>query len=417
MYGDTVGVNVVLSGNPLKPPVPQNIGQGPLPVNPRPANANMSTDWADNPSARAQLIEAIGDALDDEELTLEEIKLTGSSVEVFIVNRQINQAPKAIGRATRILAIGMPYSVETFRITPVENGLATTTVTIDRSEYEEQINRPDAGQQSWETVGIKGGLPVLAGGDVWRRDVYPLVNWAILPLPSFQFFGGNEGFKPQLSAELRGNVRVNRGLSFSAQVRQPFLGVFEEDTDDVGKPRALPPVRRQSGFYYAGWNPKLIRLTGDYLFKLNRDTYARASIGQLERAFGGVSTEVLWKPVEQNWGIGAELNWVAQRDYDTPFGFGHYDYNVVMGNASLYWDTGWYGLEAQLDAGRYLAGDWGATMTIQRIFSERLGGRCLCDAHRRGRRRLRRRKLRQGDRADDPASLVHPIRDQADHFR
>ena len=46
----------------------------------------------------------------------------------------------------------------------------------------------------------------------------------------------------------------------------------------------------------------------------------------LERAFGGVSGEVLWKPVEQNWGVGAELNWVAQRDTYSWFGFGEYDY-------------------------------------------------------------------------------------------
>ena len=37
MYGSTVGFNVVLSGNPKKPLVPQNLGTGPVPVNPRPA--------------------------------------------------------------------------------------------------------------------------------------------------------------------------------------------------------------------------------------------------------------------------------------------------------------------------------------------------------------------------------------------
>jgi Exopolysaccharide biosynthesis protein YbjH len=40
-----------------------------------------------------------------------------------------------------------------------------------------------------------------------------------------------------------------------------------------------------------------------------------------------------------------------------------------MGHASLYWDTGWYGLEAEVDAGRYLAGDWGATLTVSRLFA------------------------------------------------
>ena len=70
-------------------------------------------------------------------------------------------------------------------------------------------------------------------------------------------------------------------------VRQPILGVFDDpgDTESSGN---LPPVRSQSKRYYSGWDPKLIRLTGDYLFKLNRDTYARASAGILERAFAGV---------------------------------------------------------------------------------------------------------------------------------
>ena len=369
MYGDTLGLNIVISGNPYKPPVPQNLGQGPLPVNPRPADGNRSTAWAADPQARETLIEAIGKALDDEDLTLEEIKLTGTAVDVFIVNRRINQPPKAIGRTARVLAIGMPYSVETFRITPVEDGLPTTTLTINRTAFENQINRPDAGQESWASVGVHGAVPGLYGDDVWRRDVYPLVDWAVLPVPSIYFFSGNEGFKPQLAAEFRGSVQLNRGLSFSAQVRQPVLGVFEEDEEEREVERSLPPVRRDSSFYYAGWSPKLIRLTGDYLFKLDRDIYARASAGMLERAYGGVSTEVLWKPAEQNWGLGAELNWVAQRDTYSMFGFGEYDYDVVMGHASLYWDTGWYGLEAQLDAGRYLAGDWGATLSVQRLFS------------------------------------------------
>ena len=370
MYGSSVGFNVVLSGNPKEPPVPQNLGFGPLPVNPRPAEGRDNTTWVNDAATRDKLIDAVADALSDEGITLEEAKLTGTSVEVLIVNRRINQPPKAIGRTARILAISMPYSVETFNITPVEDGVPTTTVVINRTEYEQQINRPTAGLESWDTVGLEGGVPVLSGGNVWRRDVYPLVDWAVIPLPSFQFFGGNEGFRPQLSAEFRGQVRVSKGLSFSTRIRQPVFGVFDDpgvDPADAGDP--LPPVRRKSARYYAGWEPKLSRLSGDYLFKLSPNTYARASAGILERAFAGVGGEVLWKPVEQNWGVGVELNYVWQRDFYSPFGFGYYDYDVVTGHASLYWDTGWYGVEAQLAAGRYLAGDWGGTLFLSRQFA------------------------------------------------
>ena len=78
--------------------------------------------------------------------------------------------------------------------------------------------------------------------------------------------------------------------------------------------------------------PKLPQLSLDYLFKINPSTYGRASVGLLERMFGGVGGEVLWKPVDQSWGVGADVNWVAQRDYDDPFGFDYYNYDVVTGH-------------------------------------------------------------------------------------
>jgi hypothetical protein len=216
-------------------------------------------------------------------------------------------------------------------------------------------------------VSIAGATPALYGDDVWRRDVYPFFDWAIVPTPSVQLFGGNDGFKPQLSIDFRGTVRMSQGLSFTGRVRQPVLGVFS-DPDPTEEERSLPPVRRESERYYAGWEPKLTRLTGDYLFKLSPDTYARASAGYLERAFAGFSGEVLWKPVQQNWGVGLELNYVWQRNFEG-LGFSYYDYSVATGHASLYWDTGWYGIETQVSAGRYLAGDWGGTLLVQRTFS------------------------------------------------
>ena len=60
---------------------------------------------------------------------------------------------------------------------------------------------------------------------------------------------------------------------------------------------------------------------------------------------------------------------MAQRDFDSPFGFGYYDYDVVTGHATVYWDTGWKGIETAFSAGRYLAGDWGGTLAVSRRFA------------------------------------------------
>lgn len=76
--------------------------------------------------------------------------------------------------------------------------------------------------------------------------------------------------------------------------------------------------------------------------------------------FGGLSTELLWRPSDQAFAIGAEVNYAVQRDFDQLFGF--QDYDILTGHISGYWDMGG-GYQAQLDLGRYLAGDWGGGHT------------------------------------------------------
>ena len=82
----------------------------------------------------------------------------------------------------------------------------------------------------------------------------------------------------------------------------------------------------------------------------------------------GVSGEVLWKPVDSQLALGVELNYTKQRDTDGGLGFGEYDYDVVTGYVSAYYDFG-NGYLGQLDVGRYLAGDVGATLSLDRVFA------------------------------------------------
>jgi hypothetical protein len=81
--------------------------------------------------------------------------------------------------------------------------------------------------------------------------------------------------------------------------------------------------------------------------------------------YGGVSSELLWKPQNSRLALGAEVNWTKQRAFDDMFGFR--DYDVATGHLSAYYqfDGGFMG---QIDVGRYLAGDTGATVTLAREF-------------------------------------------------
>jgi hypothetical protein len=127
----------------------------------------------------------------------------------------------------------------------------------------------------------------------------------------------------------------------------------------------VPVVRRDVGLYGGDGRPTLDRLTLAWYSRPGRDLYGRITAGYLEGMYGGVSTELLWKPVRSRLGVGLELNYAVKRDYDQLFGF--QDYDVVTGHASAYWDPG-NGFHYQMDLGRYLAGDWGATFSVDREF-------------------------------------------------
>ena len=204
------------------------------------------------------------------------------------------------------------------------------------------------------------------GQNAWVRDAYPALDWNLVPAPYLVLLTPSDPIKLGLNVDLGFRLEFMPGLSATANISQPLINV----PDDPGPSETnLPPVRSDAPRYYSGYNPKLAQLTADYLFKLDRDIYGRATVGLIERMFGGVSGEILWKPANQTWAVGAELNYVMQRDFDDPFGFGYYDYDVVMGLGSVYWETGYYGLEAQFSAGRYLAGDWGGTINLTRRFA------------------------------------------------
>jgi hypothetical protein len=180
---------------------------------------------------------------------------------------------------------------------------------------------------------------------------------------SLTLFEGNG--PPRASAGLRASADYffAPGFSVSGAIRQR---VFGNQQLDIPPPSGLPRVRTDRPLYAAEGKTTIERLKVDYIFKPAPDWFGRISIGYLEPMFAGVSTEVLWKPANQIWGLGAEVNYVRQREFKQLLGLRNYD--VVSGHVSAYWNVN-PELSAQLDVGRYLAGDVGATLSVDRVFA------------------------------------------------
>lgn len=363
-YGSQFGFRVSFSGNPNQPITPQDLGVGPAPVNARPADYSRDVSWAAVPVVRAKMMDILADALAKDGIIVEEGRISGNVLELYINNTKYTRQPMAVGRLARVLAGSTPPSVEVFRITTMAGNLPATTMEIKRADLEAQVDRPDAGPVSFSTTGFSSAPYHIAGEGVWEREIDKRFTWRISPNIPVNLF--NAGGLGELDVILSGSARyqVSDAFALNLAVTQKLLGNIGDGAGVNTSP--LPHVRSDAGLYNNA-RPVVGRLTADFQTKLSPSLYGRVSAGYLERMYGGLDAELLWKPSTQNWGIGGEIAFVKQRAFDSFFGF--QDYETVTGFASLYWNTGWNGLEAQVDVGRYLAGDWGGTFTLSRRFT------------------------------------------------
>ena len=360
LHGTTLGLNAHLTLNPLDPPLGGDRSPSPLPIQPR-AGSAASWDGAilQDPARVAQIRGLLAEALKVEGLVLTHLDLTPTRARLRIRNSRYDSVPQAIGRAARILAMGLPPSVEIFEIEPEVQGIAASRVVLRRSDLEELEFAPDGLSRSWHAAQVLAGGP--PAGDAIEQ---PRLTWGVRPYIATAVFDPDDPLRADLGIEASARYAFSPNLSLSGAVRQKLVG--NRDASTRLSDSVLPHVRSDSGLYHRE-SFGLSYLTLDHYGRIGPDLYSRVSVGYLEDMFGGVSGEVLWKPVDSRLALGAELNYVMQRDTDKLFGFDEYDYDVVTGHLSAYYDFE-SGYSVQLDAGRYLAGDYGATFTLERVF-------------------------------------------------
>ena len=129
----------------------------------------------------------------------------------------------------------------------------------------------------------------------------------------------------------------------------------------------MPQVRTHIREYLTRSDVVLENLQYTHTRRLSRDVYAMGYVGLLESMFGGVGGEVLYRPFDASWAIGADANWVKQRGFRQDFSFR--DYSTWTGHVTGYSQTPFWDVLIRASAGRYLAGDYGGTLDLSRRFA------------------------------------------------
>jgi len=335
-YGSEIGFGVTLSLNPRLAQNGAGSGLGPAPVVPR-----VALGWTEGHN--------------DAEALQDQIR-----VRVEFENLSYPNTAQAIGRAARRLTGILPRNVETITLVVLRNDLAGAAATLQRSDLEaleHHINANQEGLKRAEFAATRRNAPV----DPVR---YPLFDWGLKPYISTSLFDPDSPFRADVGAELFGRFEPAPGLIFAGVLRKPLVGNLDSSTRPSTS--VLPHVRSDFNIYERQGDPAITELTAAYFFQPGKHIYGRVTLGYLEPMFAGVSGELLWKPIDSRVALGVDMNYVKQRAFAQ--GFGVRDYEIATGHASVYWDIG-NGFHSQLDAGRYLAGDWGATFILDREFN------------------------------------------------
>lgn len=367
VYGQEFGVTVNVSLNPRKPPT-ETQGPAPLPVSVRdPARIN-DLGWTTDPIQKPVLAATLKKYIEEEKLELVGTEITARTAHVRIRNGIFLSEAQAIGRTMRIMTRLLPASIETFHVTVENNGIPLMTTSMARRDIERlEFEKED---QALLAATFSDSIRF---GDIPEptEDIYPQFTWSLAPTLRFSTFDPENPFRADLRVRARASYDFGRGWVFTGATSIRVLGNLR----DINRPSnsQLPFVRTTIAAYNYRFGPTIDQLTMTKFARLAPDFYGRATIGYFELMYAGVSGEVLWKPVDSRLGIGMELNYVQLRDSDQDFGFESHTtpggvIPHVNGHVSAYYEFQ-NGYQANVHAGRYLAGDWGATLEVAREFN------------------------------------------------
>ena len=332
-----------------------------------------SREQANDKTKSHETVRAAYDALEGEKLSPVSIVMEKHRAVVTKQTGPFHSEVRNIGRTARVLSRQMPDHIEEFSIQSEEDGIEISHISLLRKDLERANDYQGSPEEIWANSKVfepdnLGEVTGEGGSDniIYNPGPKGRFSWGFKPEILSHFGGNTDGrFRVDLYAKLFGRVKLTQNFTLSAELKQYIAG----DIDKIpGDSRAdIARVRSDISRYSAEGRTALERMQLDYTAQLGRDLYIRASGGLLESMFGGFGAEVLYRPYHDNFAVGINLNWVKQRNFSQLFSFR--DYKIVTGHATFYHENTTYNITSKLSAGRYLAGDYGATLDISRRFA------------------------------------------------
>ncbi len=159
-------------------------------------------------------------------------------------------------------------------------------------------------------------------------------------------------------------IQFNRNLVFYSVIGKSFTDNFDEKINDPNS--RLQKVRTEVVKYLQeGSNDIYVtNMAIEYISSPSNNFYSKVAFGYLESMYGGLATEILYKPFDSNFAISYEYNYVKQRSFDQKFSFRKYKVSTNHLNIAHYHPK--TNILTKWSYGNYLAGDKGYTLDLSR---------------------------------------------------
>jgi hypothetical protein len=278
--------------------------------------------------------------------------------------------PRQLSSALTAMANHAGPKIEKLTVTPTVLGLKGPAISVMRRDLEQAYTRH---QGSAEEIWHKTEFTTDAPADSLTRRPLP-------PKRDYNFRDIRYTLDNQISLSEEDNGTLYR-TSLLAQYQAPdalgFLHNFASLRLNINdnleglaliRPQALLPVRSNIDDFTLN-RVNIDRLFSAYTHSFRSDLHLSLMTGYLEEMYGGFGGEILYRPFNSRFAIGAE-SWLAlKRDPESVLATGYNGDHILTGHLNGWYDLPLWDTTLKASVGRYLAGDAGFSLGLQKEFS------------------------------------------------
>ena len=349
LHGSQVSITAHVKVNPGRPPLLGGKELAPVPMRLRGVSA-LPVKFNDEATIRK--------VLKADRFEIHSLKFGKNNVHIGVINTKFRSQAQAVGRIASTLQRFTADEIKFANISFYSQDLQLVSFRVDLEKVTKEQHSPTATDIKKRSITAFDLEPLPRSNNKKR------FNWGVGPYISHRLFNPDLPLSMETGVEVETSYKIADGLRISGAVRKSILTNLTDNNRRSNS--VLPRVHSDWPLYdVAGQSGHIHELSLSYFKNLSPGLYGRARAGLLEPFFAGIGGELLYKPARWPIGIGIDVHRVRKRDYDMRFDL--LDYEATVGHLSLYYDAGGM-FDVEVNAGRYLAGDWGATTTISREF-------------------------------------------------